>query len=161
MREGVINVVGPCPPARNDVVFQRSSPLFSNSKNAIPIYTLKCETSLKKWDSRSNWLKTVGLNWIWVLKIPQQDRIVWVGTFYIGELVLTLKKNFPWKFWQKPLKSVNFLVYWYIDLNDISILKFWFLIYTPGEISNHLICHTIYIHKKINFPYFRPLLQFL
>ena len=71
-----------------------------------------------------------------------------------------LKKNFPWKFSQKSLKYVHFLIYLYIDLNDPSILKFWFQFHIPGKISNHLIGHTIYFHVKIKFSYFRPPLHF-
>ena len=71
-----------------------------------------------------------------------------------------LKKNFPWKFSQKSLKYVHFLIYLYIDLNDPSILKFWFQFHIPGKISNHLIGHTIYFHVKIKFLYFRPPLHF-
>ena len=62
-----------------------------------------------------------------------------------------LKKNFPWKFLQKSLKCVHFLIYFWIDLNDLSILKFWFKIHIPGKISNCLIGHTIYFHVKIKF----------
>ena len=67
-----------------------------------------------------------------------------------------LKKNFPWKFLQKLLKSINFCIYLQIDLKDISVSKFWLKIHIPGEISNHLIGHTIYFHEKIRFSYFRP-----
>ena len=40
------------------------------------------------------------------------------------------------------------------DLNDLSILKFWFKIHIPGKISNHLIGHTIYFYVKMKFSYF-------
>ena len=68
-------------------------------------------------------------------------------------------KNFPWEFSQKSLKCVHFLIYFWIDLNDLSILKFWFKIYIPGKISNCLIGHTIYFHVKIKFSFSMSPLQ--
>ena len=70
-----------------------------------------------------------------------------------------LKKNFPWKFLQKSLKSINFRIYLHIDIKDISVLKFWLKIHIPGEISNHLIGHTIYFYEKIRFSFSMPPLQ--
>ena len=67
-----------------------------------------------------------------------------------------LKKIFHWKFSQKSLKCVHFLIYLRIDPSDLSILKFWFKIHIPGKISNHLIGHTKYFHVKMKYSYSIP-----
>ena len=82
--------------------------------------------------------------------------LVLVDAIYSKKLMLTLKKNFTWKFFQKLIKSTNFIIYLHIDLKDLTIFKYWFKIHNPGEISIHLIGHTIYFHKKIRFSYFEP-----
>ena len=92
-------------------------------------------------------------------KIPNgSDLYEWVQ-FIVENWYKLLKKNFPWKFLQKLLKSINFCIYLQIDLKDILVSKFWLKIYIPGEISNHLIGHTIYFHGKIRFSFFMPPLQ--
>jgi len=93
---------------------------------------------------------------IFLQKIWENKKV----TLFLTTRYWPLKKNFPWKFSQKSLKYVHFLIYLYIDLNDPSILKFWFQFHIPGKISNHLIGHTIYFHVKIEFLYFRPPLHF-
>ena len=44
-------------------------------------------------------------------------------------------------------KKVDFLTYLHKHLKDEFILKFWFKIPIPGDISNHLMGHTIYFHN--------------
>ena len=45
------------------------------------------------------------------------------------------------------------------DLNDLSILKFWFKIVIPDKLSNHLIGHTVYFNITIKFSHYMPPLQ--
>ena len=51
------------------------------------------------------------------------------------------------------------LIFVCIDLNDLSILKFWFKIQFPDKSSNYLIGLTIYFYVKRQFSYSMPLIQ--
>ena len=42
-----------------------------------------------------------------------------------------------------------------MNLNDLSILKFWFKINIPSKISNYLMGHIVYFYIKIKLSYFK------
>ena len=64
-------------------------------------------------------------------------------------------QNFPWKFLQKSLKCVNFLIYLQKNLNDLSIVKFWFKIHIPSKVSNYLMGHIVHFYIEIKLSYFK------
>ena len=46
-----------------------------------------------------------------------------------------------------------------IKLQDLWILKFFFMIHIPGKIYNYLIGHTMYFYRKIKYSFFMLPLQ--